>query len=209
MWKAPRIYPILDGALLAVRGCSLEIAAGAMLEGGAEILQIRHKGHWTRDLFECARLVARLCEQGRVPLIVNDRADIALLLEAGVHVGQDDLPPADARRLIGDRATLGYSTHNAAQLTAAAAEPVTYLALGPIFATQSKMNPDPMVGLERLREWRRLANKPLVAIGGITRQNARSVLDAGADSMAVIGDLLPQECSFASIRAHFEEWKRL
>ena len=87
--------------------------------------------------------------------------------------------------------------------------PSTYLALGPIFATQSKMNPDPVVGLERLREWRRLANKPLVAIGGITRQNARSVLDAGADSVAVIGDLLPEECSFASIRARFEEWKRL
>lgn len=204
-----RVYPILDGALLKARGCSLETAAGAMLEGGAAILQIRHKGHWTLHLFEQAKRVALLCQQGRVPLIVNDRADIALLLKAGLHVGQDDMPPADARRLLGEAATLGYSTHNAAQLTAAAAEPVTYLALGPIFATQSKRNPDPTVGLEQLREWRPLANKPLVAIGGITRQNARSVLDAGADSVAVIGDLLPEDCSFASIRARFEEWKRI
>ncbi len=204
----PRVYPILDSGLLEARGCPLEIAASAMLEGGAEILQIRHKGHWTRDLFELARRVAQLCEQARVPLVVNDRADIALLLDAGLHIGQDDMPPADARRLIGGAATLGYSTHNAAQLTLAAEEPVTYLALGPIFATQSKMNPDPVVGLGQLRAWRRLLRRPLVAIGGITRQNALSVLEAGADSVAVIGDLLPADCSSASIRARFEEWKR-
>jgi thiamine-phosphate pyrophosphorylase len=209
VWNLPRVYPILDSGLLEARGCSLEIAAGAILEAGAEILQIRHKGHWTRDLFEQARRVALLCEQARVPLVINDRADIALLLNSALHIGQDDMPPADARRLIGATATLGYSTHNAAQLTLAAEEPVNYLALGPIFATQSKMNPDPVVGLAQLREWRRLATKPLVAIGGITRQSARSVLEAGADSVAIIGDLLPADCSPASIRARFEEWKRL
>ena len=190
------------------RAALLEIAATAMLEAGAEILQVRHKGHWTRDLFEQARRVALLCEEARFPLILNDRADIALLLNAGLHIGQDDIPPSDARRLIGAGVTLGYSTHNAAQMTLAADEPVTYLALGPIFATQSKMNPGPVVGLPQLREWRRLSNKPLVAIGGITRQNARSVLEAGADSVAVIGDLLPADCSSISIRARFEEWKR-
>jgi thiamine-phosphate pyrophosphorylase len=153
--------------------------------------------------------VTRLCEQSRVPLILNDRADIALLLNAGLHVGQDDIPPADARRLVGAGVTLGFSTHNAAQMSLGAEEPVTYLALGPIFETQSKMNPDPIVGLQQLREWRRLSDKPLVAIGGITRQNARSVLEAGADSVAVIGDLLPVDCSSSSIRARFEEWNRL
>ena len=179
-----------------------------MIEAGAGILQIRHKGHWTRDLFEQGQVVMRLCEQAAVPLIVNDRADIALLLNAGLHLGQDDLRPQDARRLIGAVACLGYSTHNAGQLTAAAQEPVDYLAIGPLFATQSKINPDPVVGVDRLRAWRGLTNKPLVAIGGITRENARSVLEAGADSVAVIGDLLPAECAASSIAERFHQWQR-
>jgi thiamine-phosphate pyrophosphorylase len=204
----PLLYPILDRALLTARQCSLETAAGVMLEAGAGILQIRHKGPWTRDIFEQARRVMRLCEQAAVPLIVNDRADVALLLNAGLHIGQDDLPPQDARSLIGAAACLGYSTHNAGQLTAATREPVDYLAIGPLFATQSKINPDPVVGLDRLRAWRVLTTKPLVAIGGITRENARSVLDAGADSVAVIGDLLPAECTANSIVERFQEWQR-
>jgi thiamine-phosphate pyrophosphorylase len=152
--------------------------------------------------------VARLCGQVKVPLVVNDRADIAMLLHAGLHVGQDDLPPKDARRLIGSEALLGYSTHNGEQLAAAALEPVGYLAIGPIFATLSKMNPDPVVGVERLREWRSLTARPLVGIGGITRENVRSVLAAGADSVAVIGDLLPHDCTARSIRERFDEWQR-
>jgi thiamine-phosphate pyrophosphorylase len=204
----PRLYPILDSALLGARGCSLETAAGAMLEAGAAILQIRHKGPWTRDIFEQAQLVMRLCEHAAVPLMVNDRADVALLLKAGLHLGQDDLPPSDARRLLGTASCLGYSTHNAGQLTAAAQEPVDYLAIGPLFATQSKINPDPVVGVERLRAWRGLTAKPLVAIGGITRENAPSVLDAGADSVAVIGDLLPAECTATSIAERFQQWQR-
>jgi thiamine-phosphate pyrophosphorylase len=204
----PILYPILDTALLEARRCSLETAAGAMLEAGARILQIRHKGHWSRDLYERSERVARLCEQASVPLVVNDRADIGMLLHAGLHVGQDDLPPQDARRLIGDGALLGYSTHNAEQLIAAAREPVSYLAIGPVFATQSKVNSDPVVWVRRLREWRFLTDKPLVAIGGITRENARSVLDAGADSLAVIGDLLPPDCAAHSLRERFEHWRR-
>lgn len=203
----PRLYPILDTALLAARACPLETASAALLDSGARILQIRHKGHWTRDLFEQAGAIARLCEQAAAPLIVNDRADIALLLQAGLHVGQDDIPPRDVRRLIG-AATLGYSTHNAGQLAAADGEPADYLALGPMFATQSKINPDPVVGLARLREWRRLTGKPLVAIGGITRDTAQSTLDSGADSLAVIGDLFPAECTGAAIAARFGEWRR-
>jgi thiamine-phosphate pyrophosphorylase len=203
----PRLYPILDSALLEARRCPLEIAAGAMLEAGAQILQIRHKMPWTREIFEQARRVVRLCEQAAVPLIVNDRADVALLLNAGLHLGQDDLPPQDARRLVGAATCIGYSTHNAAQLEAAAHEPVDYLAIGPIFATQSKHNPDPVVGVDRLRAWRPLTARPLVAIGGITRENAPAVLAAGADSVAVIGDLVPADCSAASITERFREWQ--
>lgn len=204
----PRLYPILDTALLEARQCTLEATAAAMLEAGAGILQIRHKAPWTRDIFEQARRVQRLCEQAAIPLIVNDRADMALLLTAGLHLGQDDIPPQDARRLVGAAACVGYSTHNDVQLTAAAQEPVDYLAIGPLFATQSKLNPDPVVGVDRLRAWRPLTTKPLVAIGGITRENARSVLEAGADSVAVIGDLLPEDCTATSIRTRFHEWQR-
>ena len=206
--KLPPLYPILDSALLESRDCSLEVAAAAILEAGSRIIQIRHKGHWPRSVFDQACQVKRLCEQAGATLIVNDRADIALLLGAGLHVGQDDIPPAAARRLIGAGAILGYSTHNAEQLDAAAGEPASYLALGPMFPTQSKLNPDPVVGVDRLRAWRRLASKPLVAIGGITRLNARSVLDAGACSVAIIGDLFPADCSAASIRERMRDWQR-
>ncbi len=202
------LYPILDTALLQSRGCPLEAAAAAILDARPQMLQIRHKGHWPRALFEEAGRIRRLCEQSGATLIINDRADIALLLGAGLHVGQDDLPPAEARRLIGPVATLGYSTHNAEQLAAAAGEPATYLAIGPMFATQSKLNPDPVVGIETLRTLRSLTSKPLVAIGGITRQNARSVLEAGADSVAVIADLFPASCTAASIRERVADWQR-
>ncbi|MEI9973805.1 MAG: thiamine phosphate synthase [Ignavibacteriota bacterium] len=100
------------------------------------------------------------------PLIVDDRADFAMLLDAGLHVGQDDLAPRDARKLIGDEATLGYSSHNLGQLVAAGGEPVDYVAIGPIFATSSKRNPDPVVGVDEIRSCRALIEKPLVAIGG-------------------------------------------
>ena len=200
-----RLYPILDTGVLRARGCALETAAAAMLDAGVRILQIRHKGAWTRELFEAAERVARLCEQGKALLIIDDRADIAMLLGAGLHLGQDDLPPVDARRLIGPAAVLGYSTHNAEQLMAAAAEPVDYVALGPMFATRSKANPDPVVGVERLSTWRRLTERPLVAIGGITRANAMEVFAAGADSVAVIGDVLPEDCSTPK---RMEEWRR-
>lgn len=207
--KLPNLYPILDTALLHARGCPLETAAAALLECGVGILQIRHKGPWMRDIFEQARRIARLCNDAGSALVIDDRADIALLLRAGLHVGQDDLPPVDARRLIGPDAMLGFSTHNAAQVSAAAVEPVSYLALGPMFATQTKANPDPIVGVERLRDWRRLTERPLVAIGGITRSNAPLTLEAGADSVAVIGDLLPPVCSAAAIGERMKEWRRV
>jgi len=205
-----RVYPILDTAALARWGCPLGTAAAAFLSAGADILQIRHKGHWSREFFREAEGVAELCEHAGALLIVNDRADFAMLLHAGLHVGQDDLPPVAARRLIGNERMLGFSTHNAEQLEAAVREPVSYVALGPIFLTPSKDQPDPEVGLARLRLWRGLAPQhPLVAIGGITRANALSVLDAGADSVAVIGDLLPEECTELNLARRFEEWLRL
>jgi len=206
--KLPRVYPILDAESLARRGLTLERAAGALLEGGAGILQIRQKGHWGREFFDAAREVARLCREAGGELIVNDRADFALLLGAGLHVGQDDLSPRDARRLMGGDATIGFSTHRAAQLAAASGEPVDYVALGPVFRTDSKLNPDPVVGVEEIRRCRGLVEKLLVAIGGITLENAGEVWKAGADSVAVIGGLLPPAVTAQSLRERMEEWGR-
>lgn len=138
--------------------------------------------------------------------VINDRADVAMLLDAAVHLGQDDLPPTAARRIMAQESIIGFSTHNEAQLRAGDQEPVDYLAIGPIFATGSKQNPDPVVGLEELRRLRALTKKPLVAIGGITRATASSVLQAGADMVAVIGDLYPEPCTKSALRARTEEW---
>lgn len=207
--KLPPLYPILDAESLARLSCPLEVAAEAMLEGGARILQLRHKGHFSRMVFEQAERIAELCRSAGAIWIVDDRADIARLLDAGVHLGQDDLPPKLARRIMGSGATIGFSTHNAEQLRAAADEPADYLAIGPIFQTPSKRKPDPVVGIERLSQWRPLTPRPLVAIGGITRENAASVLAAGADSVAVISDLLPEVCTRESIRQRMDEWQQL
>ena len=207
--RLPRVYPILDTQSLDGRGITLEVAAAAFLEGGAGILQIRHKRHWSRDLFASARTVARLCREAGATLIVNDRADFALLLEAGLHVGQDDLLPRDARHLMGPDAIVGFSSHDAAQLSAAGGEPVDYVALGPVFATASKADPDPAIGIEEIGRCRPLVEKPLVAIGGITLENALEVLRAGADSVAVIAGLLPSPATARSLRERMEQWQQL
>jgi thiamine-phosphate pyrophosphorylase len=207
--KLPRVYPILDSDALARRGIALETAAAAFLEGGAGILQIRHKGHWSRDTFASAKRIAALCREAGAQFVVNDRADFALLLEAGLHIGQDDLAPRDSRKLMGSAPTIGFSSHYAEQLCAAGGEPVDYVALGPIFATASKLNPDPAVGLEELRRCRALIEKPLVAIGGITLENAPEVWKAGADSVAVIAGLLPESGSARGLRERMEQWQKL
>ena len=147
--RLPRVYPILDTESLDRRAVALETAAAAFLEGGAGILQIRHKGHWSRAFFESARTVARLCREAGAAFVVNDRADFAMLLDAGLHVGQDDLPPRDARRLMGPDALLGYSSHNLAQLCAAGGEPVTTWRWGRSSRPASKRNPDPVIGPRR------------------------------------------------------------
>lgn len=205
----PRVYPILDIESLQAKECDGETAAQAWLEAGARILQFRHKGPWSRAVFEQAQRIAAYCREHRAVFVVNDRADMAKLLGAGLHVGQEDLPPADARRLIGLETLLGYSTHNPGQLDAAAAEPVDYVAIGPVFPTASKQNPDPVIGLDELRKCRARAGRPLVAIGGITRETAPAVFAAGADSVAVIGDLLPESCTRANLRRRMEEWQQL
>jgi thiamine-phosphate pyrophosphorylase len=202
----PRIYPILDTALLERRGSSLAKAAAAFLDAGAAILQIRHKGHWSRDVFAEAAETARAAREAGALLIVNDRADMAMLLGAGLHIGQDDLSPRDARRLIGPDAVLGFSTHNAAQLAAAGGEPVDYVAFGPLFPTSTKENPSPVTGVNELARLRRLAGQPLAAIGGITLATARDVFAAGADSVALISALLPEPCTSAGLHARMEEW---
>ncbi len=207
--RLPRVYPIVDTESLAARRIPLEKAAGAFLEGGAGILQIRHKGHWSRSTFDAARAVARLCREAGATFIVNDRADLAMLLDAGVHIGQDDLAPRDVRKLIGPDPVLGYSSHNLDQLCAAGGEPVDYVAFGPVFRTATKQNPDPVVGVDEIRRCRPLLEKPLVAIGGITLDNARSVLDAGADSLAVIAGLLPESPTAQSLRTRMEQWQQL
>jgi thiamine-phosphate pyrophosphorylase len=205
----PAFYPILDTQLLSAKACNLETAAEAWLDAGVRIVQFRHKGHWTCALYEQAERIAGRCRDRDVIFVVNDRADMAALLGAGLHVGQDDLPLAAARRLIGSGVLLGYSTHNPNQLAAAAAEPVDYVAIGPIFVTSSKQNPDPVVGLDELRKCRARSKRPLVAIGGITRETARAVFAAGADSVAVIGDLIPENCTGAALRQRMEEWLQL
>ena len=207
--KLPRLYPILDTETLTARGILLTTAAAAFLDGGAGILQLRHKGHWSRTIFEDAREVARLSRDAGALFIVNDRADFAMLLEAGLHIGQDDLAPRDARKLVGRDVVIGFSSHNPAQLCAAGGEPVDYVALGPVFATASKRNPDPVVGVEEVRRCRALLEKPLVAIGGITEENALDVLGAGADSIAVIGGLLSASPTAQSLRQRMEQWQQL
>lgn len=194
--KLPAFYPILD----ADRVPPAVPAAEALLEAGARIIQFRHKSFFSRKSFEEASRIAELCRSAGALFVMNDRADIAMLLNAALHLGQDDLAPSDARRILPPGSIIGFSTHNEQQLRAGDLEPVDYLAIGPIFATGSKQNPDPVVGLDRLRMLRRLTPKPLVAIGGITRALAPQVFEAGADSVAIISDLLPD------FRARAADW---
>ena len=201
----PRFYPILDTQILSARGLDPVEVCRALLDAGAGIIQLRHKEEWTREVFGLAERLARLAEGAGACFIVNDRADIALAVgAAGVHLGQTDLPPAAVRTFAGERLRIGLSTHNEGQLRGAEAEPVDYLALGPIFGTQSKERPDPVVGVDELRRLRPRTARPLVAIGGITRETAPAVWEAGADSCAVISDMLRDDW-----RASVREWGTL
>ena len=197
MLQLPRLYPILDAACFSDAdddGGRLVAAAEELAAAGCTLLQYRNKsGNARKMLAEARELRARLGAIFRpnVKLIMNDRADLCLAAGFdGLHIGQDDLLPESARRIIGSARWLGVSTHNPEQLAEADKTSADYLAIGPVFATASKANPDPVVGLEGVRRARELTPKPLVAIGGITRANARSVIEAGADAVAVISDLI-------------------
>lgn len=160
------------------------------MAGGATLLQYRNKSGDAREMLEQALELKRRLG-GSVKLIMNDRADLCLAAGCdGVHVGQDDLSPAGVRKVIGETLWLGVSTHNSEQVEEADKSSADYLAIGPVFSTLSKANPDPVTGLEGIRKARALTQKPLVAIGGINRANCRAVFEAGADSVAVISDLM-------------------
>ena len=198
----PRLYPITDTGL---SGLSHAEQVLRLSRGGARLIQVREKLKGAREFFMEAEAALRVARERGARLIINDRVDIALALGAdGVHLGQDDMPPEAARSILGDRAIIGFSTHNLEQALAASSLPIDYLALGPIFHTSSKENPDPVVGLEGLRRVRlSLPHTPLVAIGGIRPQNAAETLSAGADSLAVIDALLSDP---SQIEARTEDW---
>jgi thiamine-phosphate pyrophosphorylase len=184
----PRLYVILDAGRMTH---SSEATAGQLIEAGVRALQYRNKGAGAREMLREARLVARRARAAGAEFFVNDRPDIAVLAEAaGVHVGQDDLSVEQARALVGQSRWVGVSTHNQEQFRAAMLTTADYIAVGPVFPTNSKQNPDPVVGTEFLRKMRPLTAKTIVAIGGITLERAGEVIAAGADSVAVISDIL-------------------
>lgn len=200
--KLPRLYPFVDLACFATGQdpvVAISRFAAQLLQGGATLIQYRDKSADASRMLSSARELRRLT-LGKATLIINDRLDICLAADAdGVHLGQDDLSPQAARNIfdqiqlpveIGQNRMIGFSTHNLAQVEAADAMPVDYIAVGPVFATASKANPDPVIGLDGVRRARAATTKPLVAIGGITRKNCLQALEAGADGVAVISDLL-------------------
>jgi thiamine-phosphate pyrophosphorylase len=189
--RCPLLYGILDAAFFSTTKDLLAFA-DALVAGGCSLLQYRNKSGNARVMLDQARELKKHLGSS-VRLIMNDRADLCLAAGFdGVHVGQDDLSPEAVRAIIGPERWLGVSTHNPEQLRAADLTSADYLAIGPVFAASSKERPDPVVGLEGVRRARSLTRKPLVAIGGITRANAVSVIEAGADSVAVISELLPE-----------------
>ncbi|WP_263417558.1 thiamine phosphate synthase [Terriglobus albidus] len=188
--QIPRLYPILDAGVLAARQISIEQFAGELASAGVSLLQYRDKAASPQATL--ANLQRIRSSTPGVTLLLNDRPDLARIGRCdGVHVGQTDLHPDDARRIVGAGKLIGVSTHTFDQFEAAVSTEADYLAIGPIYATATKQNPDPVTGLALLRQVRKLTQKPIVAIGGITSERALEVLDAGADSVAVISALVP------------------
>ena len=185
-FRLPRIYPLTDAQL---SGLSHAEQIRLLSLGGATLIQLREKRSSAMQFYEAAVAAA---EQSRAQLIINDRVDIAMAIGAqGVHLGQNDLSPEAARRLLGDAAIIGYSTHSVGQAQQALTQPIDYIAIGPIFETATKSDTSPTLGLEGLRAVRKaVGDVPLVAIGGISHANACAVIEAGADSVAVISALL-------------------
>jgi thiamine-phosphate pyrophosphorylase len=186
-----RLYAISD---TQISGLSHAQQVAQLSEGGARLIQLREKHLGPRSFYREAELAVSEARNRGVCLIINDRPDIALAVGAdGVHLGQDDLPPEAARKLLGPDAVIGFSTHNLSQAQIAAKLPINYIAIGPIFVTTTKVNPEPAIGLDGLRRVRDLVGTiPLVAIGGITTENVAQVVSAGADAVAVISALLKE-----------------
>jgi thiamine-phosphate pyrophosphorylase len=207
-----RLNVILDADAASRAGWPILDLAAAYLSGGARFIQFRAKSTAGGALLTAAATVVQLAHRHGAHVIVNDRADIARLADAdGVHVGQDDLPPEAVRSIVGDVSMVGISTHTVEQIDRALMQPVSYLAVGPVFGTSTKATGHDAIGLERVRDAARRAasrNLPLVAIGGITLDNAPSVLAAGAASVAVISDLLATGDPEARVRAFVERLSR-
>src|SRR5581483_9205281 len=183
------LYAILDCSCF-FNDEALFAAAGEVVAGGVRLVQYRNKSGNARQMLEHALELRRIVP-ATVKLVMNDRADLCLAAGFdGVHVGQDDLSPESVRGIIGPELWLGVSTHSPEQVAEADGTSADYVAIGPVFSTLSKTNPDPVVGLAGVRRARELTRKPLVAIGGITRANCRSVIEAGADCVAVISDIV-------------------
>jgi thiamine-phosphate pyrophosphorylase len=193
--ELPRLYPILDADALARAGLSLAMAAHALRDAGVRWLQYRDKRASDAAMVERMRELRAIFPSGEAMLLLNDRVHLCEAVGAdGVHIGQEDMAAKQARKILGTERLLGVSTHNVTQLRAALKTGAAdYLAIGPVFATGSKDNPDPVVGLEGVKAARALTRLPLVAIGGITSENGRAVIEAGADSVAVISGLLPED----------------
>jgi len=187
--KLPRIYPLTDVPLSRISHAE---QVKLLSLGGASLIQLREKRMPPREFYEQAKKAVAVALSCGVQLLINDRIDVALAVgAAGVHLGQDDMPPEAARKLLGPNAVIGYSTHNIQQAIAATKLPIDYVAIGPIFATTTKSDTAPVLGLDGLRTVRQaIGTFPLVAIGGITHENASKVIEAGADSVAVISALL-------------------
>lgn len=199
-----RLYAIVDAEILATRNLSLAAFARDLHAAGVTLLQYRDKNGSPQQILRSCAILREAVSGSDCRLILNDRADLAVLAGFdGVHVGQGDLSPEDAHRVVGPSRIVGVSTHTDAQVHAANLSCADYVAIGPAFATGTKLDPDPVVGLEGVRRARALTAKPLVAIGGITRANARSVLEAGADSIAVISALFDANQSSEQLARDF------
>lgn len=187
--QLPTVYPITD---TGISGISHAEQVKRLSVGGATFVQLRDKNLSPSEFYLEAQAALAIARQHRLRIIINDRVDVAAALDAdGVHLGQDDLPPIAARKLLGEKAIIGFSTHNIEQAREAITLPINYLAIGPIFETRTKNDTEPVVGLEVIRKIREIADDlPIVAIGGISAENAHEVRNAGADSVAVVSALL-------------------
>lgn len=201
----PRIYPITD---IRLSGLSHAEQVKRLIDGGAEFVQLREKYLAPKDFFADAENALKIARENNVKIIINDRVDFALALKAdGVHLGQNDLPPASAREIVGENTIIGFSTHNLKQAVKASRFQVNYIAIGPVFTTKTKENPDDIVGLEGVKTVREaIGDFPLVAIGGINFENFQSVLESGADSVAIVSGIVSDA---EKISQNYRDFRRL